>query len=60
MHWSRLLSFKDILNILLEAIDKKVANTLPLPLARISAKILQLLPRPILTEDQLRLLNMII
>ena len=53
-----ILSFKDILNILLEAIDKKrLLIPLPLPLARISAKILQLMPKPILTEDQLRLLK---
>jgi NADH dehydrogenase len=30
---------------------------LPLPLALISAKIFQLMPNPILTEDQLRLLK---
>ena len=30
---------------------------MPLPLAKISAKIFQLLPTPLLTEDQLRLLN---
>ena len=31
--------------------------SLPLPLAKISAKFLQLLPSPLLTEDQLRLLK---
>ena len=30
---------------------------MPLPLAFISAKIFQLLPKPLLTEDQLRLLK---
>ena len=30
---------------------------MPLPLAKISAKIFQLLPDPLLTEDQLRLLK---
>ena len=30
---------------------------MPLPLAKISAKIFQLMPNPLLTEDQLRLLK---
>ena len=30
---------------------------LPLPIAKLSAKFLQLLPNPLLTEDQLRLLK---
>ena len=30
---------------------------LPLPLAKMSAKFFQLLPKPLLTEDQLRLLK---
>ena len=30
---------------------------MPLPLAKLSAKFFQLLPKPLLTEDQLRLLN---
>ena len=52
------LSFKDILESLLQSIDKKrLIFPLPLPLAKISAKLFQLLPNPILTEDQLKLLK---
>ena len=52
------LSFKDILESLLQSIDKKrLIFPLPLPLAKISAKLFQLLPNPILTEDQLNLLK---
>ena len=52
------LSFKVILEKLLSAIDKKrILLPLPLFLAKLSAKILQLLPRPLLTDDQLILLK---
>ena len=52
------LTFKEILKNLLKAIGKKrLLLPLPLPIAKISAKILQLLPKPLLTEDQLRLLK---
>ena len=53
-----ILSFKEILESLLEAIGKK-RLLLPLPnqIASISAKIFQLLPKPLLTEDQLKLLK---
>ena len=55
---SEILSFKDIIKILLNAINKKrLIIPLPIPIAKISAKILQLLPRPLLTEDQLTLLK---
>ena len=36
---------------------KKLLVPLPYPLAALSAKIFQLLPKPLLTEDQLRLLK---
>ena len=40
------------------SIDKKrILLPLPFPLAKLSAKILQLFPSPLLTEDQLRLLK---
>ena len=53
-----ILSFKEILQILLDLIDKKrLLLPIPLPLARLSAKFFQLLPEPLLTEDQLRLLK---
>jgi len=52
------LSFKDILEQLLLSINKRrLLVPLPLTLAKFSAKILQLLPTPLLTEDQLKLLK---
>ena len=52
------ISFKEVLERLLILIDKKrLLLPMPLPLAIFSAKIFQLLPTPILTEDQLRLLK---
>jgi uncharacterized protein YbjT (DUF2867 family) len=52
------MTFKKILQRLLNLIDKKrLLLSLPLPLANLSAKIFQLLPTPLLTQDQLRLLK---
>ena len=52
------LSFKEIIKILLNSIEKKrLLIPLPTPLAKLSAKLLQLLPQPLLTEDQLKLLK---
>ena len=52
------LSFKEIIQILLKSIQKKrILLPLPLRLASLTAKILQILPNPLLTEDQLRLLK---
>ena len=52
------LSFREILDQLLLSINKKrLLIPLPLPLAKFSAKVLQLLPKPLLTEDQLTLLK---
>ena len=52
------LTFKEILQILLKLINKKrLLIPFPLPLARLSAKFFQLFPKPLLTEDQLRLLK---
>ena len=52
------LNFKQIIERLLELIDKKrLLLPFPLLLAKFTAKIFQLLPNPILTEDQLRLLK---
>ena len=52
------LSFKEILSILLNSIGKK-RFFLPFPLfaAKITAKIFELMPNPLLTADQLRLLK---
>ena len=53
-----MITFKEILQKLLKLINKK-RFLIPFPfiLAKISAKIFQLLPNPLLTEDQLRLLK---
>ena len=52
------LTFKEILLLLLKAIDKKrLLIPIPLRIAKISAKFLQLFPTPLLTEDQLKLLK---
>ena len=53
-----ILSFKEILQILLSLIDKKrFLIPFPLPVAKLSAKFFQLFPKPLLTVDQLRLLK---
>ena len=52
------ISFREIIERLLTLINKKrLLLPLPLQLATLTAKIFQLLPNPILTEDQLRLLK---
>jgi len=52
------INFKEIIERLLILINKKrILIPMPLPLATLTAKIFQLLPKPILTEDQLRLLK---
>ena len=52
------ISFKEILKKLLVLIDKKrILLPLPLPIAKISAKLLEIMPNPILTSDQLILLK---
>ena len=52
------ISFKEIIERLLKLINKKrLLIPMPLPLASFTAKIFQLFPKPLLTEDQLRLLK---
>ena len=52
------ITFKEILNRLLKLIDKKrFLLPFPLPLANISARFFEILPKPLLTRDQLRLLK---
>jgi uncharacterized protein YbjT (DUF2867 family) len=52
------ISFREIIERLLTLINKKrLLLPMPLQLATVTAKIFQLLPNPILTEDQLRLLK---
>ena len=53
-----IISLKEILKKLLEHIDKKrLLFPFPLPLARISARFFEIMPRPLLTRDQLMLLK---
>ena len=52
------ISFREVIERLLALINKKrLLLPMPLQLATLTAKIFQLLPNPILTEDQLRLLK---
>ena len=52
------ISFKEIIERLLNLIGKKrLLLPMPLPIAFFTAKIFELLPNPILTQDQLRLLK---
>ncbi len=52
------LTFKEIIQIFSRAIYKKrILIPMPLQIAKLSAKFFQLLPNPILTEDQLILLK---
>ena len=52
------LTFKEILNKLLKLIGKKrMFLSLPLPIANLTAIFFQLLPKPLLTTDQLKLLK---
>jgi NADH dehydrogenase len=54
---NEVITFKEILKKLLKLIDKKrIIVPLPLTIARLSSKILQKLPKPLITEDQLKLL----
>ena len=53
-----IITFKEILQKLLKLIDKKrILLPLPLPLADLSARFFEILPKPLLTRDQLRLLK---
>ncbi len=52
------ISFKEIINKLLKSIGKKrPLISIPLPIAKISAKLFQIMPKPLLTCDQLNLLK---
>jgi uncharacterized protein YbjT (DUF2867 family) len=52
------MTFREILEKLLKLIDKKrILIPLPLSIANFSAKLLEKLPNPLLTNDQLRLLK---
>ena len=52
------LTFKEIILKILKSINKKrILFSLPLSLAKINAKLFQLMPKPLLTMDQLKLLK---
>tara|TARA_Y100000741_G_scaffold226805_1_gene173231 strand:- start:402 stop:1364 length:963 start_codon:yes stop_codon:yes gene_type:complete len=54
---SEVITFKEILKKLLKLVNKKrIIIPLPLFIAKLSAKILQKFPKPLITEDQLKLL----
>ena len=51
-------SFKEIIEKLLNLIGKKrLLIPMPLPIAQMSAKIFEIMPKPLLTRDQLKLLK---
>ena len=53
-----IFSFKEIILNLLKAIDKKrILIPLPLPIAKITAKIFEIMPKPLITLDQINLLK---
>ena len=53
-----IISFKELLQKLLYLINKKrILVPFPLPLAKFSARFFEMLPNPLLTSDQLRLLK---
>ena len=53
-----IITFKEILQRLLKLINKKrLLIPFPLPIAEISARLFEIMPNPILTRDQLRLLR---
>ena len=52
------ISFKEILKKLLNLIGKKrLLIPMPLPVAQLSARVFEIMPKPILTRDQLKLLK---
>ncbi len=53
-----IITFKEILQRLLKLINKRrILVPLPLPFAEMSARLFEIMPKPILTRDQLRLLK---
>ena len=53
-----IISFKEILEKLLNLIGKKrLLIPMPLPIAQLSARFFEIMPKPILTRDQLKLLK---
>ncbi len=55
---SEVLTFKEIIIKLLNSIEKKIfLISLPLPIAKLTAKFFEIMPKPLLTIDQLNLLK---
>jgi len=55
---SEVFTFKEIMQKILKSINKKrLLFSLPLPFAKLNAKLFQLMPKPLLTMDQLKLLK---
>ena len=53
-----IISFKEIIQRLIKLTNKKrILVPLPLPVAEITARLFQMMPKPLLTQDQLRLLK---
>tara|TARA_B100000902_G_scaffold391632_1_gene442616 strand:+ start:639 stop:1622 length:984 start_codon:yes stop_codon:yes gene_type:complete len=53
-----IISFKELIQKLLKLINKKrLLLPIPLPLANISARFFEFMPKPLLTRDQLRILK---
>ena len=53
-----IISFKEILQRLLNLINKKrILIPIPLPIAEITASLFEIMPKPLLTRDQLKLLK---
>ncbi len=53
-----IITFREILEKLLQLIEKKrILLPLPLPIANLSARFFEILPSPLITRDQLRLLK---
>lgn len=51
-------SFRECMELMLDIIDRKrILAPIPFPLARLQARFLQMLPSPLLTVDQVRLLE---
>ena len=52
------LTFKEILQTLMKCIKKnRILLPMPLPLARMTAFFMQVLPQPLITQDQINLLK---
>ena len=54
----QVFTFKELITKILKSINKKrLLIQMPLPLAKLNAKLFQLMPKPLLTMDQLKLLK---